>query len=165
MNGKNLKQILSTSLSLALAVTSAPLPAGAVGPMAATGPSFVAKLTPPEKFGYVASSFAPKGETNPRIILISDLHAHVEVQHNIKGILEHLVGQLRGSGSAMSNKTVPIFVEGGWAPHLEEPLKPIQNSAARTFLKEYFLQKAEYGAAQAYSEKVAGTNQVVLIGA
>jgi hypothetical protein len=164
MNKINLNKIFSTSLSLAMAVTSAPMPAGAVGPTGPAAPAFVARLTPPEQFGYVASSFAPHSAERPRMIVISDLHGHVEVQHNIVGILQHVVGQLRQNGSPMANKEVPVFVEGGWEKHLEEPLREVKNADVRSFMNEYFLQKAEINAAQAYSEKVAGQGQVQLIG-
>jgi hypothetical protein len=165
MNKETMTKIFSTTLSLALMVTSAPMPAGAVGPVGPAGPAFLSKLTPPEQFGYVASSYAPNNETHPRLIVIADLHAHIEVQHHIKGILEHVVSQLRSTGSSMAGKTVPIFVEGGWENHLEEPLKPVQNSSVRGFLAEYLLNKAEINAAQSFSENVAGSNQVALIGA
>ena len=34
---------------------------------------------------------------------------------------------------------------------MEEPLRDIKSPIQRSFFKEYFLQKTEYGAAQAYS--------------
>ena len=160
MKKNHLKQILSASLSLALAVSSAPIPVGAIGPAEAAAPAFVAKLTPPERFGYVASSYAPKGEEKPRLIIMSDLHAHVEVQHNILNMLESLVPKLRGQ----SDKKVPIFLEGGWEANLEEPLKGMTNPQVRSFFDEYYLQKAEMGGPQAYSEHIAGTNQVTMVG-
>jgi hypothetical protein len=158
MNGKNLKQILSTSLSLAMVVSSMPIPAGAFGPVDATAPAFVAKLTPPEQFGYVSSSYAPNGEAMPRLIVISDLHGHVQVQKNIIGMLAKFVDAIH------STTKVPILVEGGWTPNLEEPLKNVTNSNVRTFLDEYLLHKSELSAAQAYSEEIAGSGKVSLIG-
>src|SRR5690349_8721938 len=82
MKKLNLNKVLSTSLCLALAVTSAPIPAGAVGAAGPAAPAFAAKLTPPEQFGYVASSFAPSGAERPRLVVIADLHGHLEVQNN-----------------------------------------------------------------------------------
>jgi len=159
MNRNKLTQVLSTSLSLALAVTSMPITAHAEGPMA-VAPAFVTKLTPPQQFGYVASSFATHGEEKPRLIVISDLHAHVEVQHNIMSLLEDLVPKIKGQSA---NK-VPVFLEGGWESNLEEPLRGMSQPQVRHFMDEYYVQKAEMGGPQAYSEKVAGTNQVTMIG-
>jgi hypothetical protein len=159
MTTKNLKQILSTSLSLVLVVSSAPIPAGAMGPVDAAAPAFVAALTPPERFGYVSSSFSPKSDAErPRLIIISDLHGHIEVQKNIMGMLDKLVDTLH------VDKKVPIFLEGGWTPNLEEPLRGVTNPKVRAFLDEYLLHKAELSAGQAYSEKVAGSDKVSLIG-
>ncbi len=165
MNRDTLTKVCSTTLSLALALTAAPMPAGAFGPVGPAGPSFVAGLTPPAQFGYVASSYAPNNEDKPRLIVIADLHGHLQVQRHIMGILENLIGQLRKSGTASEHKQIPIFVEGGWEPGLEEPLRLIKEPSVRAFMAEYYLQKAEINASQAYSEKVAGTGQVTLIGA
>jgi hypothetical protein len=136
------------------------MPVNAAGPMPAA-PSFVAGLTPPERFGYVASSFSPHKEAAaPRLILISDLHAHVEVQHNIVGILHDLINKLNPA----PGHTVPIYVEGGWEQHLEEPLRIVSDADARAFLSEYLLQKSQIGSAQAFSEEIAGSGKVSLVG-
>ena len=152
MNKNNLKQILSASLSLALVVSSAPIPAGAIGPAEAAAPAFVAKLTPPEQFGYVASSFAPKGETIPRLIVISNLHGHLEVQQNIMGMLEHYVNQLTSPQGGQQTR-VPIYLEGAWDKHMEHPLAPITDPKLRAVLAEYMLRKVEMQAVQAYTER------------
>ena len=47
MNRETMTKVFSTTLSLALAVATTPLPAGAVGPMGPAVPAFVAGLTPP----------------------------------------------------------------------------------------------------------------------
>src|SRR5882724_8505145 len=120
MNRETMTKVFSTTLSLALMISSVPLPAAAAGPV---GPAFLAGLTPPERFGYVASSYAPNNEATPRLIVISDLHGHLEVQRHIMGILDHLTSYLRKPGTAAVNKPTPIFVEGGWEPGLEEPLR------------------------------------------
>jgi hypothetical protein len=161
MNKTTVTKIFSTSLSLALAVTSAPIPAGAVGPTGPAAPAFVARLTPPEQFGYVASSFAPGNAERPRLIVIADLHGHVEVQKNIIGILSDVVPKIKSA-----HRKVPILVEGGWEPNLEEPLKAVSDPSVRSFMGQYLLQKSEINAAQAFSEKVAGPDSpVTLIGA
>ncbi len=164
MKHMNLNKVLSTSLSLALAVTSAPMPAGAVGPTA-SAPAFVATLTPPERFGYVASSYAPNGAERPRLVVIADLHGHLEVQNNIIGMLEHVVGKLSEGKDGMAPQAkMPIFVEGGWEGNLEHPLRAIQNSKARAILSEYFLRKYEIPATQAFSERHPDSNNITLIG-
>ena len=161
MNKKTLSKIFSTSLSLAMAVTSAPIPAGAVGPMEATAPSFASRFAPAEKFGYVSSSFSlNKDAKAPRLIVLSDLHAHVEVQHNLIGIMRDLVNKLNPA----PGKQVPIFVEGGVDKHLEEPLRTVPDAKMRSFLAEYLLQKSRIGSAQAFSEEIAGSGKVRLIG-
>src|SRR5258708_23191851 len=124
-------------------------------------PAFVGKLTPPAQFGYVASSFSlNKDARAPRLIVLSDLHAHVEVQHNLIGIMHDLLGKL----SLAPGKRVPVFVEGGWEKHLEEPLHTVANHKTRAFLSEYLMQKAQIGSAQAFSEEIAGSGKVQLIG-
>jgi len=164
MNGKNLKQILSTSLSLALAVSSAPIPVGAIGPVEASAPAFVAKLTPPEQFGYVASSYAPNGETRPRLIVIADLHAHLEVQRNIVEMLDFMVKKLTSGNDQLSESVAPIFVEGGWTDKLEHPLAFIHNSNLRSILAKYFMAKAEIPATQAFSERYPNGKNFTLTG-
>jgi hypothetical protein len=161
MNKKTLSKIFSTSLSLAMAVTSAPIPAGAIGPMEATAPAFASRFAPAEKFGYVSSSFSPNKDAKaPRLIVLSDLHAHVEVQHNLIGIMRDLVNKLNPA----PGKQVPIFVEGGVDKHLEEPLRTVPDAKTRSFLSEYLLQKSRIGSAQAFSEEIAGSGKVRLIG-
>lgn len=160
MNRETMTKIFSTTLSVALVATSAPVPVSAAGPMPAV-PSFVAGLTPSEHFGYVASSFSPNKDARlPRLIMISDLHAHVEVQHNIVGILHGLVDKLNPA----PGHSVPVFVEGGWDAHLEEPLRSVSNPSARAFLNEYLMQKSQIGSAQAFSEEIAGSGKVHLVG-
>jgi hypothetical protein len=160
MNRTTITKVFSTSLSLALGVSSIPVPAGAFGPVGPAAPAFVERLTPPAQFGYVASSYAPNGEDKPRLIVISDLHGHVEVQRHIMGMLGDLVPKLK----AQNSEKVPVFLEGGWEANLEEPLRGFSDPQTRHFMGEYYLQKAELGGPQAYSEKIAGTNQVSMIG-
>jgi len=103
---------LSTTLSLALGVSSIPMPVGAAGPMGPVAPAFAERLAPPSQFGYVASSYAPNNEDKPRLIVIADLHGHIQVQRHIMGILENLTSQLRKAGTVTENSKGPIFVEG-----------------------------------------------------
>jgi hypothetical protein len=159
---KKVSQVLSVTLSAALALTSTPWTAFAAGPVGMSAPAFVNAFTPAEKLGYVASSYSPDANAkHPRLVIVSDLHGHVEVQRNIMGIIDKVVNKLRGDGAS---KAVPVFVEGGWTSNLEEPLRVVANGNTRTFLREYYLQKAEMSAAQAYSEQVAGSGKVSVIG-
>src|SRR5207247_1787589 len=63
-----------------------------------------------------------------------------------------------------SEQRVPIYVEGGWAPHLEEPLKGIKDNKVRSVVANYMFNKAEMPASQIYSEEHAGSGQYTLIG-
>jgi hypothetical protein len=150
-----LSKILSITLSFTLLTASLPVNAAP-----AATPAFVKALTPPEQFGSVVSFDNARGAKMPRLVVVADLHAHLGVQRNIMGILEKLVPTLRG----VNKKKVPVFLEGGWLPNLEEPLKGFSNSNVRRFMNEYYLHKAELGGAQAYSEKIAGSQQVTLLG-
>ncbi len=158
MNMQNLNKIFSISLSLALTATGIPMPAAAAP--AAGMPAFAERLAPQASLGYVASSYAAGNEEKPRLVVIADLHAHLDVQRKIMGMMADLLPKIRGN----SEKKVPVFLEGGWKAGLEEPLRTMSNPKARTFMNEYFLAKAELGGPQAYSEKIAGTNQITMIG-
>lgn len=161
MKHSTLSKLFAVGLSLAMAVTSAPMPAVAVGPSA---PAFAAKLTPPENFGYVASSYDSGNGQLPRLVVIADLHGHVGVQKNIMGIMDSLVSRLGNEKAANPSGFVPIFVEGGWTPGLEEPLRSVKNSKVRSIMADYFLHKAEIGAAQAFSEQHVGAKNISLTG-
>jgi hypothetical protein len=152
-------KFLSILTSASLVIPSFIGSAGAIGAPAAM-PGFVKALTPPESLGYVASSFDAGGAKKPRLVIVADLHAHVEVQRNIMGILDTLVPAIRGT----SEKKVPVFLEGGWTAGLEEPLRGFSHPNVRHFMDEYYLYKAELSGPQAYSEKIAGSNQVSMIG-
>jgi hypothetical protein len=155
-----MRQLFSKILSIttSFALLAASYPVYAVAP--ASVPGFVKTLTPHERFGSVDSFYEGRGAKMPRLIVVADLHAHVDVQRNLMGILEKLVPTLRGE----SNKKIPVFLEGGWRSNLEEPLKGFSHPNVRRFMNEYYLHKAELGGPQAYSEKVAGSNQVTMIG-
>ncbi len=156
-------QVLSTILSGVLVASSIPLPARAFGEPAATMPAFVKTFTPAEDIGYVASSYSPdNNNSRPRMIVIADLHGHVEVQHHIVDMLDSFVHTLTSSGPSQAN--VPIFVEGGWVDHLEHPLKSVKNSAVRSTMAEYFLEKAEIPATQAFSERYPNATNFTLTG-
>src|SRR5207249_2930983 len=140
MNRDTMTKVFSTTLSLALALTSAPMPVGAAGP---TAPAFVAGLMPPERFGYVVSSYAPNNEDKPRLIVIADLHGHLDVQRNIVAMLDHFVTKLTDPASGHAIQRVPIFVEGGWQTNLEEPLKVITDPKVRSVVGAYLFHKAD----------------------
>src|SRR5262245_44772470 len=94
MKTNNMKKVLSISLSVAVGLSSMPMPARAVSAIGA--PAFADQLAPKASLGYVASSYAPSNEAKPRLVVIADLHAHLDVQRNIMGILEGLLPKLRG---------------------------------------------------------------------
>jgi hypothetical protein len=164
MNRTTITKVLSISLSLALGVSSIPVPAGALGPVGPVAPSFVERLTPPAQFGYVSSSYAPNGEDKPRLIVIADLHGHMGVQHNIMSMLEFFTNGLSGNSEGKVQPVTPIFLEGGWKPHLEEPLQSVKNPKARAVLADYLLNKSELAAGQAFSERHPGATNFTLTG-
>ncbi|OGR89436.1 MAG: hypothetical protein A2992_03435 [Elusimicrobia bacterium RIFCSPLOWO2_01_FULL_59_12] len=112
----------------------------------------------------MASSYDAGGAAAPKLIVVADLHGHVDVQHKIIGILDSLVGKLTSGNRGASQQRVPIFVEGGWTENLEEPLAVIKDSKTRSVLSEYLLYKSEIPAAQAFSERRVGSRQITLTG-
>lgn len=155
-----MSQALAIFISVALLVSSTPEMSTAF-PASPSSPAFIAALTPSEQLGYVASSYDPGHSTLPRLIIISDLHGHLEVQEKIIGMLETFVKRL---SSKAAQSQVPIFLEGGWTPHLEEPLRTVKNSKVRAILAEYLLKKSELPAAQVFSERHVGATQFTLTG-
>src|SRR4051812_34814496 len=106
------------------------IPAAAMTP-AAVLPDFARTLAPSDRLGSIVSSYGAEGAALPRLIVIADLHGHVGVQERIIGMLEIFVNRLTSDKKSDSQTRVPVFVEGGWVPHLEEPLKTVQNPRVR----------------------------------
>ncbi len=91
-----IRRILSCILSFALIFTSFPFRSMAAP---APGPSLAGGIVPPGSIGFLAERFT--GSSNKRVILIQDLHAHLDTQRKIaallkfyesKGMLQHPIG-------------------------------------------------------------------------
>src|SRR6266480_1359277 len=156
-------KLLSLITSLALVLCQ--FPAAAVGPTPISErPGFVRSFTPSPSLGSVVSSYSPGNAPLPRLIVVADLHGQMDVQEKIIGMLEGFVNRLTSGKTGVSEARVPIYLEGGWTPHLEEPLRVIKDSKERSFIANYMFHKAELPAGQAFSERHAGSRRFTLTG-
>ena len=81
----------SAAVTLSFALVMSSFPASAMPAAGTRAPDFVKALTPPDALGLVASSYDAGGAAAPKLIVVADLHGHVDVQHKIIGILVFVV--------------------------------------------------------------------------
>jgi hypothetical protein len=141
-----LRKILACVVSAALLLTS-----GVSSSAYAQIPSIQkpAGLVPPSHLGYLADSFS--GDKNRKVILIQDLHAHLDTQQKIAGLLKFYEskGLLKG----------PVAIEGAsgvWDLSLwnRYPQEANRQELFDFLLKEAALTGPEYFALQTHRPKL-----------
>ena len=95
-------------------------------------------LVPASSYGMVLDARREDSSGQPRVILIEDLHGHMDVQKNIAQLLYELSPRLtRESGAA-----VPVYVEGIWTPLDPVAINAIPDPAIRETTANYLLSKS-----------------------
>lgn len=123
-----MRRSIALFLSIAL-IFQASLTQAALSPN--SSPSLHSVL-PPESLGFITERF--QGSSDRKVILIQDLHAHLDTQRKIAGLLEFYQsrGLLKG----------PVAIEGASGPWDLSLLEKYPASARRSELFDYLLQEA-----------------------